>query len=310
MNKLVHGKRWVVAVLVTLVVSMGPMAPTIARAATGWQVGVGAENQDMAIQAAYFFSREVTVNVGDSVTWNFQTGEPHSVNFFAGTGSGGPIDSGLQVKGAPPFSLTFNLAGDYNYGCDIHPTMSGVVHVQAAGSTYPHDQNYYDHQSQVQQNQLLAEGRALRAQGLAAAAQAGSGQITAGIGATHETGAIYVMRFQKEMLNVKVGDTVTFSNLDPEAPHTVTFNLDYPNPFGAAFPFGLDDPGPPGHATMSTTTQQVNSGFLWAFVPIPGIPVVGTVFKVKFTQPGTYNYKCELHDDLGMTGAIKVTPRG
>ena len=311
MNKLVHGK-WIVAVLVTVVMSIGPMAPTIAQAAMGWQVGVGAENNDMAIQAAYFFSREVTVNVGDTVTWNFQTGEPHSVNFFAGYGSGGPIDSGLQVKGAPPFSLTFNLAGDYNYGCDIHPTMSGVVHVQAAGSTYPHDQNYYDHQSQVQRNQLLAEGRALRAQGFAAAAQAGSGQITAGIGATHETGAIYVMRFQKEMLNVRVGDTVTWSNLDPEAPHSITFNLDLPFP-NVLFPVGLDVLGPPGHATMNATTDPVNSGLLWAAPPpppaLPPPAYRGTVFQVKFTQPGTYNYKCELHDDLGMTGAIRVMPR-
>jgi plastocyanin len=291
--------------------SMDPLAPTIARAATGWQVGVGAENKDMAIQVAYFFSREITVNEGDTVTWNFQTGEPHSVNFFAGTGSGGPIDSGLQTKGAPPFSLTFSLAGDYNYGCDIHPTMSGVVHVQAAGSAYPHDQEYYDHQSQVQQNQLLAEGLALRAKGLAAAAQADTKPaITAGIGATHETGAIFVMRFLKDKLNVKVGDTVTWSNLDPEAPHTITFNLDYPNPFDALIPDGLDVLGPPGHATMNATTQPVNSGFLWA-TPFPGLPPVayrGTTFQVKFTQPGTYNYKCELHDDLGMTGTIKVTP--
>jgi plastocyanin len=311
MNKLVNGKRWVVALLVALVMSVSPLAPTIAHAATGWQVGVGAENKDMAIQVAYFFSREITVNVGDTVTWNFQTGEPHSVNFLAGTGSGGPIDSGLQTKGAPPFSLTFNLAGDYIYGCDLHSTMSGVVHVKSTGSAYPHDQKYYDRQSKVQQMRLLDEGFALRDKGFAAAEQDETKQaITAGIGAVHETGAIFVLRFLKQTMNVKVGETVTWSNLDPEAPHTITFNLDYPNPFDSLFPVGLDVLGLPGHATMNATTQPVNSGFLWA-APFPGLPPGtnrGTTFQVKFTQAGTYNYKCELHDGLGMIGTIKVKP--
>jgi len=312
MNKGVHLGRWKIATLAALLAIVGGLVAAPAWAATSWQVGAGVESPDMGIQAAYFFAREITVNAGDTVTWHFQTGEPHSVNFFAGTGSGGPADSGLQTKGAPPFSLTFNQTGDYSYRCDLHAAMTGVIHVQAAGSAYPHDQGYYDHQSQVQQNQLLAQGRAIQAQGLAAAAQAdGRGQITAGIGVTHATGSIFVLRFLRQNLHVKVGDTVTWTNRDPEAPHTITFNKDYPDPFAALFPLGLDVLGPPGHATISDTAQQVNSGFLWAS-PFPGLPEVayrGTVFQATFTQPGTYSYKCELHDDLGMIGTITVSPK-
>jgi plastocyanin len=315
MNRLAKAQRWVVASVVALVLSASPFMPAIARADTGvqWQVDVGAESKDMAIQVAYFFPGDLTINAGDTVTWNFKTGEIHSVNFFAGTGSGGPVDSPVSAKGAQPFSLKFDQAGDYNYGCDIHTFMKGVVHVQATGSAYPHDKKYYQHQSQEQKHQLLDEGRDLKSHASDNAKEdSHKGQVTAGIGVAHDTGSIFIMRFMKRTLNVKVGDTVTWSNLDPEAPHSITFNMDFANPFpDAAFPAGLDIVGPPGHATMNATTQQVNSGFLWA-APFPNLPppaYVGTTFQVKFTQPGTYNYKCELHDNLGMTGTIKVSPK-
>ena len=83
---------------------------------------------------------------------------------------------------------------------------------------------------------------------------------------------------------------------DPEAPHTITFNMDFADPFQAFFPVGLDSgTNLPGHATMISTTQPANSGFLWA-APFPDLPpgtAVGTKFQVKFTQPGTYNYFCD-----------------
>src|SRR5579875_2080638 len=56
----------------------------------------------------------------------------------------------------------------------------------------------------------------------------------------------------------------------------------------------------PGHATISSASQQVNSGFLGA--PFPQ----GVQFRMTFTAPGTYAYYCALHDDLGMRGTITV----
>ena len=317
MNRLAKAQRWVVASVVALMLSASPFVPTIARADSGssgpWQVDVGAESKDMGIQVAYFFPGDLTINAGDAVTWNFNTGEIHSVTFTAGTGSGGLVDSGVRFKGMQPFKLTFNQPGDYSYICVIHATMKGVVHVQTAGSAYPHDQKYYNDRSQEQRDHLLDEGRDLQSGAKDSAKEDGSkGQVTAGIGVVHPTGAIYIMRFLKETLNVKVGDTVTWTNRDPEAPHTITFNMDFADPFQALFPVGLDSgTNLPGHATMSSTTQPANSGFLWA-APFPDLPpgtAVGTKFQVKFTQPGTYNYFCELHDTLGMTGTIKVTPK-
>ena len=33
-----------------------------------------------------------------------------------------------------------------------------------------------------------------------------------------------------------------------------------------------------------------------------------THFRVTFMGPGTYNYKCSLHDNLGMVGQVVVLP--
>ena len=298
-------KRSVAAALSATVLVALTFVPTTVGAANSWQVGVGAETKDKGIQLAYYYSDNITVNVGDTVNFNFQTGEIHSVTFFDGS------DSGVRAAGAPAFSKTFGAPGDYAYFCVIHTFMKGVVHVQAANSPYPHTQQEYDHQSLVEQTKSFAEGRQLQAQGLAAAAQGDGKNITAGIGAAHpeDNGSVFVLRFLKTAQQIKVGDTVTWTNLDPEAPHSITFNENYTDPFQALFPDGLDFAGPPGHATISDPAQPVNSGFLWA-APFPGLPppaYVGTVFQATFTQPGTYQYYCELHDDLGMVGTITVS---
>ncbi len=72
-------------------------------------------------------------------------------------------------------------------------------------------------------------------------------------------------------------------------------------------------------AVLNSPTDTVHSGFiLQALDDQPGKPVNSdpnnaialnpTHFRVKFMQPGTYNYKCVLHDDLGMVGQVLVVP--
>jgi plastocyanin len=66
------------------------------------------------------------------------------------------------------------------------------------------------------------------------------------------------------------------------------------------------------HATISSSGDIVHSGILIAAAQnqpgVPQSPPGGTVFRVTFTQPGTYDYKCELHDNLGMVGKVVVLP--
>jgi plastocyanin len=39
---------------------------------------------------------------------------------------------------------------------------------------------------------------------------------------------------------------------------------------------------------------------------VQGLP--GEPFTVTFTQPGTYDYICALHENMGMKGTITVLP--
>lgn len=325
-------KEWmlfsrVLAAALAAALSLLSLAPL--SAATQWHVAVGAESRDQGIQLNEFFSNELFINAGDSVTWTFKTGEIHTVTFLSGgprpplvtVGPGGPqfnpvavgpaggpsyggtgyVNSGVLAKGAPPFSLTFTQPGNFPYVCLVHIKMTGVIHVRPAGTPYPHDQAFYDRQAHVEIAQLLGQGARLQAHGLVSAVRTpGRGAVTAGTGAFLDDGSIAVMRFLPEKLIMRKGQTVTWTNIDPETPHTVTFGPEPAGgPLGAFAPVGTDAPG---HATISSPGQAVNSGFIGADFPF------GTAFSVTFTTPGTYRYICALHDELGMVGTIVVVP--
>ena len=70
-----------------------------------------------------FAPPDVTVNVGDAVTWHW-VGGSHNVHWT--TNPGGVKDSPFQSKGAT-FAQTFNTAGSYSYVCTAHSGMKGTV---------------------------------------------------------------------------------------------------------------------------------------------------------------------------------------
>jgi plastocyanin len=92
---------------------------------------------DQTVQATSgntFVQSDVSVNVGEKVTWT-NTGGSHNVVF----------DDGMFTQPATPMmpsgwpavvSRTFSQAGDYTYYCQLHRSvgMTGVVHVVAAGA--------------------------------------------------------------------------------------------------------------------------------------------------------------------------------
>ncbi len=291
----------------------------------GWQAAAGSSTRDEAVQVNTFLPKDLTIDAGDSITWTVRSGEFHTVTFPSGTvpppfiipiqgvpqinpaaaaPSGGPTydgsaftNSGL-LFGGQQFTLGFTKAGTYSFLCLIHAGMAGTVHVQDAGTRYPASQASWDTASRVAANRFEASGRMLRARTLADAR--GSRTVAAGTGAAIPgEGSIAVMRFLPSRIVVHAGQSVTWVNHDPETPHTVTFG-DEPGggPLGSFFPSGLDGPG---HATLASTTQSVNSGFT-------GAAFLGTTFSATFTAPGTYHYICALHDDLGMTGNVVVLP--
>ncbi len=65
----------------------------------------------------------VTVQVGGKVTWLNQDSAPHTA-----TAEDGSFDTGTLEEGKLK-SETFKQAGTYEYICQIHPEMHGVVEV-------------------------------------------------------------------------------------------------------------------------------------------------------------------------------------
>jgi plastocyanin len=147
---------------------------------------------------------------------------------------------------------------------------------------------------------------------------AGFGDIAATPGGQE---SLSVVRFIDGTVEIHAGDTVEWANWDPIIGHTITFGTE---------PADLLDPscGPsPGcqvlkdtdgalHATITGPEQNVHSGFISAALegytgglPAPQLPLFPpTRFRDTFTAPGTYNYICSLHDNLGMGGKVIVLP--
>lgn len=281
-----------------------------------WVVQAGGSSQSEALQALQFYPGTITIDAGDSVTWQFPAGEPHTVTFLGPKSAppppndpGNPVPAGgtsydgstytssgflLLGKG---YTLTFPKAGTYTYYCLIHGEMVGKVVVQPAGT--PYAQLPY---------QVAAANTTAVAADLKSASDVlaqfpytpGGTHIAAGmspgLGAPPLTNASVVRFLSGDALSdnsvtVSVGSTVTWTNLDTNLPHTVTFGV-AGQPFPTLNPFS-----PPSGGNTYDGTALVNSGPLFG----------GQSFSLKFTAPGTYTYHCLFHDDTeGMVGTVVV----
>jgi len=310
------------------------ITPQWARAAIDWKAVVGAQSKDLGKQALAFLPNELWVHAGDSITWTFATNEPHTVTFLkpnqerfaSGAGCPSPdaavspnpsaydgsqcINSGRQNSGT--FTVSFPAAGNYKLVCLVHANMTGAVHVLNLSETLPFDQRGYDFQAKRDAKDLLDDGEQLEERGESAAKQSPN-EVTAGIGEAVATGgganSVAVMRFLEDSIVVNVGDTVEWTNLDPVAPHTVTFGVEPMNAIPASANVSLDSDGS-RHAVIASLTDSVNSGFIQAAPQdrngLAQAPLGMTRFRVTFTTPGVFNYICAIHDDLGMVGKVVV----
>jgi len=81
-----------------------------------------------------FIPNPVTIEAGDTVTWQNDDTAAHTAT--GGTPTGGPsgvFDSSLIMAGSS-FSNTFDTAGSFDYFCMVHPWMEGTIVVNAAGA--------------------------------------------------------------------------------------------------------------------------------------------------------------------------------
>ncbi|MCW8884700.1 MAG: plastocyanin/azurin family copper-binding protein [Motiliproteus sp.] len=113
------------------------MKRSISRTTKGWLLAalfllssatslqVAAETHTIEIKRMKFRTPELTINVGDTVTWvNKEYRQYHSVWFEQ---LGEPEPEYFFPKES--FSRTFGEAGDFSYRCGPHPKMTGVIKV-------------------------------------------------------------------------------------------------------------------------------------------------------------------------------------
>ncbi len=74
-----------------------------------------------------FIPADVTISVGDTVTWSNDDTAAHTVTSgIASEGPDGIFDSSLFMAGTT-FEHTFDEAGEFDYFCMVHPWMTGKV---------------------------------------------------------------------------------------------------------------------------------------------------------------------------------------
>jgi plastocyanin len=304
--------------------------------AQSWQLQVGAQTGDMAHQALAFLPNEVWIHAGDSITWTFPASEIHTVTFlkpgqvrpnrFAGCPGATPdfsvfdgsacVNSGilqnLPTTSSPPtYTVVFPVTGNFKLVCLAHPNMTATVHVLGASTPVPHDQAFYDQQADLERADVLSDVMA------SAHYHSDSNDITAGAGHILGNGGgtqtASVMRFMDATKVIHVGETVEWTSAEAVTSHTITFGAE-PDPLNQIPPSAnvtVDADGA-RHAIVSSPSDAVHSGFITQApqdrIGLSQAPVGVTRFRVTFTQPGVYQYKCVLHDELGMVGQIIVIP--
>ena len=333
--------RWTLALSVLIM-------PQLVQAQ--WQVSVGAESPNRGSQALAFLPNELWVHTGDTIRWTFPTHERHTLTFLkpgqtrppgfgpifgVPVGCPGLTPDGSSFDGtacvttgvllldentasAPTYSVNFPAAGNFKFVCLIHADMTGVVHVLNASETLPHaDQDFYDSQAQSEQVLLLADASRLEGRGRpsdgdraqSSDVAAGIGEIVTTTGAGSQTASL--MRFLRDTIVVRVGDTVEWTSLDPSINHTVTFGVEPADPRKPSTNVLPTSDGA-RQAVIGSPLDSVNSGFL---SPTPqdraglaqSSPGV-TRFRVTFTSPGNFSYICAVHDQLSMKGTVIVRP--
>ena len=308
------------------------LAIPLAALADDWQMQVGAETADKAHQALAFLPNEIWIHANDSITWTFPTSELHSVTFLKpgqlrpsrlvgcpGTNStpdfsvvdgSACVNSGILMNGAT-YTVVFPEAGNFKAVCLAHNDQTGTIHVLDLSVPLPHDQAFYDQEAKRERARLISDARN------AAQVQTDPHSVVAGAGQIHGTGggtqSASAMRFMNETQVIHVGETVEWTTAEAVTNHTITFGPE-PDPLNQIPPSAnvTVDPDGARHAYISSPSDAVHSGFITQApqdrTGLAQAPLGITRFRVTFTKPGIYPYKCVLHDELGMVGKVIVLP--
>jgi plastocyanin len=290
---------------------------------------------------------------GQAYPFDFTVGCPGFASSGTSFDGSACVTTPPMVKGQT-FTVRFPSAGNYKFECLVHNTMTGAIHVLNASDALLHNQDFYDAEAADEQRELLTDTdhaknmddmagmaashasssmsvrilsrrnrlpvtiKETAAGGLPGENPAGGNQVKAGVGELTSTPGGYqqlaIVRFLNGTITIHVGETVEWSNHDPNEPHTITFGADPTgNPFPPSANVTVDSDGAL-HAIITSPSENLHSGaILQALEDEGGVPsntlaANPTRFRATFTSPGTYNYHCFFHDNLGMVGNVIVLP--
>ena len=243
------------------------------------------------------------------------------VERYSGSGffNSGILSKQSDAPGEPPndrFSLTFDTPGTYPFLCLIHSDrMLGTVQVVSRDAEAP-DQATIDAQANAEMAPLLALLNQARAQGQVARSEPGPGGTTLWFVRAGSSDLLsgdaraHVMDFLPKDITVRPGDTVIWGSTYF---HTVTFVPSPPLP-----PFVIPRPQPNGPPFLVLNPQVIlpakpaaifDPARYFNSADIGPFSVGGFSWALTFERPGTFEYVCLFHGDLGMKGTITVQPR-
>ena len=121
------------------------------------------------------------------------------------------------------FTVTFPDAGNYKLVCLIHTNMNGTVHVLAKAEPLPYIQWDYDKQARDETQDILGDPDN-PAEEVKDFPRSKNEVLMTGEMIATGGGRQYlaIVRFFPQTIYIHKGETVEFTNVDPEEPHTVT----------------------------------------------------------------------------------------
>lgn len=248
------------------------------------------------------------------------------------------LNSGVMadnIPGPKQYTVTFNTPGTYTYYCSIHAvnlpngqivSMQAKVTVLPAGSALPMTPAQVEAQARSEmaandQEAMQADAQANQKTATTSVGPNGNTvyHVNVGYQILKPTSDMDYMRFAPSTINVKVGDTVEWSIPTAHGFHNVLFG----DANAPIFNIEPQQSGPPKAYLNNEVFGPVGAnpgtyagtGVASAGIVVgkddlaPGAPFVGS-YALTFTQPGSYNYVCALHDEMGMKAVVNVSSAG
>lgn len=322
-----------------LALATSGLASTMVNAQTTLLATAGIGDGTVAGQA--FKPGDITVAVGDSVTFSIASDDPHTITFGSGPADVPPplwptagfeapdpaspppydlgtasydgtgfINTGILFGKTSSATIEFTAPGSFPFICLIHPGMAGQVTVVEEGPTTTQDEA--DAAIAATDALLLGQVDSVREDRLASTSTTENedGTTTWNIFADAGTeagpmpggGSGFLELTEFLPMQIEISAGDTIS-WTADRIHTVTF---VPDGMDAEEVFPSEEAAfaPIGGDTYDGT-EVVNSG-AFNFPLDPSVPPV-TEYSLTFPEPGTYPYFCAIHAVLGQVGVVIVT---